>query len=56
MKLRSATGLFLIEDAAQAIGAEFPFRERIAKAGTMGEVGFLAFILRKILGLPVMRG
>ena len=50
VKLRSATGLFVIEDAAQAIGAEFPFGERIAKAGTMGEVGFFSFYPSKNLG------
>src|SRR5437867_9121332 len=34
--------LDLIEDAAQAIGTEFPFGETTAKAGTMGEVGFFS--------------
>jgi len=43
-------GLDVIEDAAQAIGAEYPFGETAAKAGTMGEAGCFSFYPSKNLG------
>jgi len=42
--------LEVIEDAAQAIGAEYPFGESVAKAGTMGEFGAFSFYPSKNLG------
>jgi dTDP-4-amino-4,6-dideoxygalactose transaminase len=50
LKIAERYRLILIEDAAQAIGAEFPFPERIAKAGTMGEGGLFSFYPSKNLG------
>jgi dTDP-4-amino-4,6-dideoxygalactose transaminase len=43
--------LFVIEDAAQAIGAEYPrARDRSQKAGTIGEAGCFSFYPSKNLG------
>jgi dTDP-4-amino-4,6-dideoxygalactose transaminase len=42
--------LEVIEDAAQAIGAEYPARSGNAQAGTMGAVGTLSFYPTKNLG------
>lgn len=43
-------GLIVIEDAAQAIGAEYPAHDGTARAGTMGEVGSFSFYPTKNLG------
>ncbi|HVF70113.1 MAG TPA: DegT/DnrJ/EryC1/StrS family aminotransferase [Chthoniobacterales bacterium] len=43
-------GIPVIEDAAQALGAEFMFKGRAAKAGTMGSAGTFSFYPSKNLG------
>jgi dTDP-4-amino-4,6-dideoxygalactose transaminase len=42
--------LDVIEDAAQAIGAEYPFGGKTARAGAMGKAGFFSFYPSKNLG------
>src|SRR6266576_5142371 len=42
--------LDVIEDAAQAIGAEYQFNSQLKQAGTMGECGFFSFYPSKNLG------
>jgi dTDP-4-amino-4,6-dideoxygalactose transaminase len=42
--------LDVIEDAAQAIGAEYPFAGKTARAGAMGDAGFFSFYPSKNLG------
>jgi dTDP-4-amino-4,6-dideoxygalactose transaminase len=49
-KISKRHQLDVIEDAAQAIGAEYQFGGKIAKAGTMGKAGVLSFYPSKNLG------
>ncbi len=49
--LAKKNNLFVVEDAAQAIGAEYTFSDgSIAKAGTMGNIGTTSFFPSKNLG------
>lgn len=50
MKLAERTGIIVIEDAAQAIGAEYPSAEGTRKAGAIGHAGALSFYPSKNLG------
>ncbi|MGI9087673.1 MAG: DegT/DnrJ/EryC1/StrS family aminotransferase [Chthoniobacterales bacterium] len=50
LTLAKAHDLLVIEDAAQAIGAEYPLAAGAAKAGTMGEAGYFSFYPSKNLG------
>ncbi len=50
MDLASKCDLFVIEDAAQAIGAEYPLSSGIKKAGSIGDFGALSFFPSKNLG------
>lgn len=51
LELAKLHGLFVIEDTAQAIGAEYTFSDgTIKKAGTMGHIGCTSFFPSKNLG------
>jgi UDP-2-acetamido-2-deoxy-ribo-hexuluronate aminotransferase len=51
MKLAEKYNLFVIEDNAQAIGADYTFSDgRIAKTGTIGHIGSTSFFPSKNLG------
>lgn len=50
LELARQHGLRVIEDAAQAIGAEYPARAGACKAGAMGDIGCFSFFPSKNLG------
>lgn len=51
LKIAEQHGLFVIEDACQAIGADFTFSDGTTKkAGTMGHIGCTSFFPSKNLG------
>jgi UDP-2-acetamido-2-deoxy-ribo-hexuluronate aminotransferase len=51
LALAKETGLFVIEDTAQAIGASYTFKDGTKKkAGTMGHIGCTSFFPSKNLG------
>lgn len=51
LRIARQYGLFVVEDACQAIGAEYTFSDgRIAQAGTMGDFGCTSFFPSKNLG------
>ncbi len=51
MNIALDNGLVIIEDAAQALGAEYTFRDlQTKKAGTMGRIGCTSFFPSKNLG------
>lgn len=51
MRIAKEHNLFVVEDNAQAIGAEYTFADgKVAKAGTIGDVGCTSFFPSKNLG------
>lgn len=51
LKIAKAHNLYVIEDNAQAIGATYTFSDgRVAKTGTMGDIGTTSFFPSKNLG------
>jgi dTDP-4-amino-4,6-dideoxygalactose transaminase len=50
MKLAGKFDLRVVEDAAQAIGSEYPGRKRVRRAGGIGTLGTLSFYPSKNLG------
>lgn len=55
LKIAKEHNLFVIEDNAQAIGAEFNFSDGLVKkSGTMGTIGTTSFFLPKIWAVMAM--
>ena len=51
LKIARKHNLYVVEDAAQAVGATYTFSDgRVAKAGTMGDIGCTSFFPSKNLG------
>ena len=50
LDLAKEFGLKVVEDAAQAIGAEYPSKHGVKKAGAMGDFGCFSFFPSKNLG------
>jgi len=51
LEITNKYSLFVVEDAAQAIGAEYSFSDgSVSKAGTMGDIGITSFFPSKNLG------
>jgi dTDP-4-amino-4,6-dideoxygalactose transaminase len=50
LSLARRYGLWLVEDAAQAIGSEYPTGRAVKRAGAMGTIGTLSFYPSKNLG------
>jgi dTDP-4-amino-4,6-dideoxygalactose transaminase len=50
LEVAAEHGLKVVEDAAQAIGAEYPSESGVCKAGAMGELGCFSFFPSKNLG------
>lgn len=50
MEIANAHGVAVIEDAAQAIGAKYPSKTGLKKAGAMGTMGCFSFFPSKNLG------
>ena len=50
IRLAKRYGLWLLEDAAQAVGSEYPTAKGVRKAGAMGTMGTLSFYPSKNLG------